>query len=103
LEPGPRDLKTAHIAHLCVEDIESESLLFLLEKADIYASAAASCSSGAMEPSHVLAAMGLSRQLGFGSLRLSLGYTTSEADIDAVLAVLPDAVKRLRDSEENRG
>ncbi len=103
LETGPRDLKTANIAHLCFEDIESESLLFLLEKADIYASAAASCSSGAMEPSHVLAAMGLSRQLGFGSLRLSLGYTTSEADIDAVLAVLPDAVKRLRDSEENRG
>lgn len=103
LETGPRDLKTANIAHLCFEKIESESLLFLLEKAHIYASAAASCSSGAMEPSHVLAAMGLSRQLGFGSLRLSLGYTTTEADIDAVLRVLPAAVQRLRDSEENRG
>ena len=103
LETGPRELKTANIAHLCFKDIESESLLFLLEKADIYASAAASCSSGAMEPSHVLAAMGISRQLGFGSLRLSLGYTTTEADIDAVLRVLPDAVQHLRDSEESRG
>ncbi len=103
LETGPRELKTANIAHLCFEDIESESLLFLLEKADIYASAAASCSSGAMEPSHVLAAMGFSRQLGFGSLRLSLGYTTTEADVDAVLRVLPEAVQRLRDSEESRG
>ncbi len=103
LETGPRTLKTSNIAHLCFEDVESESLLFLLEKADVYASAAASCSSGAMEPSHVLAAMGFSRQLGFGSLRLSLGYTTSDADIDAVLTVLPKAVQQLRDSEEGRG
>ena len=53
-----RRTKTANMCHVCIEGIESEALLFLLEKEDILASAAASCSSGAMEPSHVLAAMG---------------------------------------------
>lgn len=102
IETAGRDAKTANIAHLCFEDIESESVLFLLEKAEVYASAAASCSSGAMEPSHVLAAMGIDRKLGFGSLRLSLGYTTTDDDIDAALEALPAAVARLRGSLENR-
>lgn len=92
-----RVAKTANIAHLCFEGIESEALLFLLEKEDIMASAAASCSSGAMEPSHVLAAMGFSRELAGGSLRLSLGYTTTEADVEAALAAIPPAVHRLRE------
>lgn len=91
-----RSHKTPNVAHLCFEGIESEALLFLLEKVDIMASAAASCSSGAMEPSHVLAAMGYSRDLAFGSLRLSLGYPTTAADIDRALDVIPDAVERLR-------
>ncbi len=94
---GVRAPKTANIAHLCFEGVESEALLFLLEKEDIMASAAASCSSGAMEPSHVLAAMGFSRELAAGSLRLSLGHTTIDDDIDAVLAAIPAAVRRLRE------
>ncbi len=102
IETSPRRAKTANIAHLCFEDIESESLLFLLERAEVYASAAASCSSGAMEPSHVLGAMGLSRTLGFGSLRLSLGYTTAEVDIEAALAAIPAAVNQLRASADGR-
>ena len=92
-----RSAKTANICHLCFEGIESEALLFLLEKDDIMASAASSCSSGAMEPSHVLAAMGFDRGLAFGSLRLSLGYRTTEADVDAALASVPVAVRRLRE------
>lgn len=100
IETSPRSAKTANIAHLCFEDIESESLLFLLERSEVYASAAASCSSGAMEPSHVLAAMGIPRALGFGSLRLSLGYTTTEADIEAALHAIPLAVRQLRESAE---
>ncbi|MEM9615096.1 MAG: cysteine desulfurase family protein [Actinomycetota bacterium] len=91
-----RSHKTANIAHLCFEGIESEALLFLLEKNDIMASAASSCASGAQEPSHVLAAMGVPRHLAAGSLRLSLGYDSTEADVDAVLDVLPGAVARLR-------
>ncbi len=88
--------KTANICHLCFEGIESEALLFLLEQDDIMASAASSCSSGAMVPSHVLAAMGFTRSLAFGSLRLSLGYRSVDADVDAVLASVPAAVRRLR-------
>ncbi len=88
--------RTANIAHLCFDGIESEALLFLLEKDDVMASAASSCASGAMEPSHVLAAMGLDRGLAFGSLRLSLGHSSTEADVDAALAAVPPAVERLR-------
>lgn len=102
IETSPRQTKTANIAHLCFDDIESESILFLLERADVYASAAASCSSGAMEPSHVLSAMGVPRALGFGSLRLSLGHTSTDDDVDAALAVIPAAVSQLRNSSENR-
>ncbi len=95
-ETGIRTSKTANICHVCFDGVESEALLFLLEKADIMASAASSCASGAMEPSHVLAAMGFDRALAFGSLRLSLGYASTDADVDAVLAALPPAIERLR-------
>ena len=97
VESGNRGDKTANIAHLCFEGVESEALLFLLEKEEIMASAAASCSSGAMEPSHVLAAMGYNRALAGGSLRLSLGYSTTDDDIAAALAAIPPAVRRLRE------
>ena len=96
VETGDRSGKVAGSAHLCFEGIESEAMLFLLEDAGVYASAASSCSSGAQDPSHVLAAMGYSRTLAGGSLRLSLGYETNDADIDRALAVIPDAVARLR-------
>jgi len=96
VETGERSGKVAGSAHLCFEGIESEALLFLLEDAGVYASAASSCSSGAQDPSHVLAAMGYDRLLAGGSLRLSLGYETADADIDQALAVIPDAVARLR-------
>lgn len=89
--------KTANICHLCFEGIESEALLFLLEKQEIMASAASSCASGAMDPSHVLAAMGFSRELAFGSLRLSLGYGTTDDDVDVALRAVPAAVTRLRE------
>jgi cysteine desulfurase len=84
------------IAHVCIAGIDSESLLFLLEKADLCASAASSCASGAMEPSHVLAAMGVPTDLARGSLRLSLGWASTDADVDAALAAVPPAVERLR-------
>lgn len=93
-----RSRKVAGSCHLCFEGIESEALLFLLEREDILASAASSCSSGAQDPSHVLAAMGYSRELAGGSLRLSLGHATTRADVDAALAVVPAAVARLRET-----
>ena len=91
-----RSRKAAGFCHLCFEGVESEALLFLLEREGVYASAASSCASGAEEPSHVLAAMGYPPELARGSLRLSLGYATTPNDVDRVLAVLPAAVDRLR-------
>lgn len=87
----------AGIAHICLEGIEAEALLFLLDQEGICASAASSCSSGAQDPSHVLAAMGIDRWLAQGSLRLSLGHTTTDAEIDAALEIIPPAVDRLAD------
>ena len=91
-----RSRKIAGSCHLCFGGVESEELLFLLEREGVYASAASSCASGAFEPSHVLAAMGYHRDLAKVSLRLSLGSTTTEADIDKACAVIPNAVAQLR-------
>jgi len=85
----------AGIAHVMLRDVEAEALLFLLDAAGLRASAASSCSSGAQDPSHVLAAMGVDRMLAQGSLRLSLGHTSTDADVDAALEIIPPAVERL--------
>lgn len=101
---GPdRSQKVAGICHVCVPGVESESLLYLLEKGEVFASAASSCSSGALEPSHVLAAMGVPRSLARGSLRLSLGWASTDADVDLALEVVPPAVERLRLFSEGDG
>ena len=86
----------AGVAHVMLADVEAEALLFLLDAAGLRASAASSCSSGAQDPSHVLAAMGIDRMVAQGSLRLSLGHTSTDADVDAALEVIPPAVERLR-------
>ncbi|MGB0114268.1 MAG: cysteine desulfurase family protein [Ilumatobacteraceae bacterium] len=96
VETVPADRKVAGSAHLCIAGIESESLLFLLDEADVCASAASACASGAMEPSHVLAAMGVDRSLALGALRLSLGHTTTEADVARAVEVITTSVDRLR-------
>lgn len=88
--------RTPGITHLCWKGIESEALIFLLEQEGIFASAASSCASGAQEPSHVLAAMGVDREVARGSLRLSLGHTTTEADVERALTVIPIAVNQLQ-------
>jgi cysteine desulfurase len=85
------------ICHLCIDGVETEALLYLLEKRGVYASAASSCSSGAMEPSHVLAAMAIPSSQAQGSLRLSLGYSSTDDDIDLAVEVIPPAVERLRE------
>jgi cysteine desulfurase len=95
-ESGDRDTKIAGICSLLIEGIESEALLFLLDDAGISATAASSCASGALEPSHVLAAMGVPRELAQGSLRLSLGWCSTDADVDLALDVIPRAVAQLR-------
>ncbi len=96
-ETGDRARKVAGNCHVCFDGIESEALLYLLEQEGIMASAASSCASGAQDPSHVLAAVGVDRARAGGSLRLSLGATTTDDDVDRALAVIPAAVARLRE------
>ncbi len=92
LPPGEGSAGTAHV---CLEGLESESLLYLLDTAGVCVSAASACASGAMEPSHVLAAMGVPRARMNGSLRFSLGHTTTDDDIDAAVAATVAAAERL--------
>lgn len=92
---GDRSHLAGGIAHVCLHDIESEALLFLLDEQGLRAAAASSCSSGAQEPSHVLAAMGVSRPLARGSLRLSVGHSTTEDEVERAIEIVSAAVARL--------
>ena len=80
---------------MCITGVQSEALLFLMDAAGVRASAASSCSSGAQDPSHVLAAMGVPRDVALGSLRLSLGHTTLASDVERAVDVIAAAVGRL--------
>jgi cysteine desulfurase len=84
------------ILHVCIRGVDSEVLLFLLESEGVLASAASSCSSGAQQSSHVLAAMGVEDRLARCSLRLSLGWDSTDEDVDAALRAVPAAVERVR-------
>ncbi|HET8618846.1 MAG TPA: cysteine desulfurase family protein [Acidimicrobiales bacterium] len=86
------------LVHLCVPDVESEALLFLLDEAGVCASAASACASGAHQASHVLAAMGVPPARSAGALRLSLGWSSTAADVDHALRAVPAAVARLREA-----
>ena len=82
--------------HLVIDGVESEALLVVLDEMGVAASAGSACASGAMEPSHVLVAMGYSPTEALGALRLTLGYSTTEAEVDLALRAVPAAVGRLR-------
>ncbi len=75
---------------------DGDSLLYLLDAKGVQCSTGSACQAGVPQPSHVLLAMGVPESVLSGSLRLSLGHTTTQGDIDAALAVLPDAVARAR-------
>jgi cysteine desulfurase len=94
---GHRVQRLPNNANLGFACVESESVLLLLDQAGICASSGSACSSGSLEPSHVLLAMGLDTDAAIGSLRFSLGQSTTEADIDYVIATLPTLIARLRE------
>lgn len=77
--------------------IEGEALLLMLDLNGIAASSGSACTSGSLDPSHVLLALGLPHEIAHGSLRLSIGEINADEDIDYVLEVLPNIVQRLRD------
>ena len=83
-------------AHFTFRGCEGDSLLMLLDANGIECSTGSACTAGVAQPSHVLLAMGADAAGARGSLRLSLGHTSAEADVDAALRVLPSAVDRAR-------
>lgn len=83
-------------AHVTFDGCEGDSLLYLLDVAGFAVSTGSACQAGVPEPSHVLLAMGLSEADARGALRFTLGPETSEADVDALLAVLPGVVEQAR-------
>jgi cysteine desulfurase len=94
--PGDATDRLPGNAHLLVPGCDGDSLLYLLDAAGIECSTGSACQAGVPQPSHVLLAMGVPEEEARGALRLSLGRTSTEDDVDAVLAALPAAVERAR-------
>lgn len=93
---GDRQTRLPGIVNVGFACIETESLLLLLDQRGICASSGSACTSGSLEPSHVLLAMGLSPDEANGSIRFSLGRQTTDEQIDTLLDLLPDLVAQLR-------
>jgi len=91
-----RRAKVAGSCHLLIDGVDQEELLLLIDEGGVCASAGAACASGALEASHVLLAMGVDRARARTAVRFSLGSTTTAADIDLALHVVPKAVEQLR-------
>jgi len=96
------DLAVPGICHLTVHGRESEEVLVALEHGGVMAAAASSCASGALQPSHVLTAMGRSREQAGGALRLSMAFCTTQDEIDRAVATIPLAVSSRRPASEAR-
>ena len=88
--------RVPNILNMSFDSVEGEALLLSLDEVGIAGSTGAACTSGELEPSHVLRAMGLDRKLAGGSLRLSVGFRTKQEEIDTVIPVVKDVVLNLR-------
>ena len=93
---GAREPRVPNTTNISFARVEAESLLIALDLEGLAVSTGSACSSGTLEPSHVLKAMGLGASRAQSSLRFSLGSSTNDADIDRVVAVLPGLVQKLR-------
>ncbi|WP_244833056.1 cysteine desulfurase NifS [Clostridium sp. BJN0001] len=94
---GPRgDKRLPGNTNICFRFIEGESILLSLDFKGICASSGSACTSGSLDPSHVLLAIGLPHEIAHGSLRLTLGYGSTEEDVDYLLKELPPIIERLR-------
>lgn len=94
--PGDVSNRLPGNAHITIPGCEGDSMLYLLDAAGVAVSTGSACQAGIPQPSHVVLAMGRSEEEARGSLRVSFGWTSTEADVDAVLAALPEAVERAR-------
>lgn len=93
---GHPSLRLPGSVSVCFEFVEGESILLMLDSYGIMASSGSACTSGSLDPSHVLLALGLPHEIAHGSLRLTLGKDNTEADVDKVLEVLPGIIATLR-------
>ena len=93
---GDRNDRLPGNINISFQFIEGESLLLLLDNAGIAASTGSACSSGSLEPSHVLLATGLPAEIAHGSLRLTLGLENTDEDVSYVFSEIKKAVERLR-------
>ncbi len=93
---GHPTLRLPHNVNISFEFIEGESILLNLDMKGICASSGSACTSGSLDPSHVLLAIGLPHEIAHGSLRLTLGRENSQEEVDYVLEVLPDIINKLR-------
>ncbi|ETP71533.1 cysteine desulfurase family protein [Lachnospiraceae bacterium JC7] len=93
---GGKDSRLPNNVNVCFPGTDGETLLLLLNEQHIYASAGSACASGSLEPSHVLMAMGLSKDEAGSSLRLTISHDTSMEDVDYVADVLKQLVPRVR-------
>jgi cysteine desulfurase len=88
--------RAPHVLSVAIPGADSEALLMHLDLAGVAASGGSACSTGAVEPSHVLVAMGMSRDLALGTIRLSLGHSSTADEIARVADVMPDVVAKVR-------
>lgn len=93
---GHRTKRLPNNVNFSIKYIEGESILLMLDMAGIAASSGSACTSGSLDPSHVLLALGLTHEVAHGSVRLTLGDDTTDEDIDYVLETLPKVAHRLR-------
>ena len=93
---GDREHRLPGNVSMCFQGVEGESLLLMLDLKGISASSGSACTSGSLDPSHVLLSIGLPHEVAHGSLRLSFGDYNTEGDIDYILEVLPPIIQRLR-------
>ncbi|MDR1577879.1 MAG: cysteine desulfurase NifS [Deltaproteobacteria bacterium] len=94
---GHREYRLPNTTNISFEYIEGESILFHLSHAGICASSGSACTSGSLEPSHVLRAMGVPFTAAHGSIRLSLGTTNTDDEVDEALRIFPEVVSKLRE------
>ncbi len=88
--------RAPHVSNVSIPGTDSEAMLMHLDLAGVACSSGSACSTGSVEPSHVLTALGVSRELGVAALRFSFGHDTSPEDVDATIAVLPKVVEKVR-------
>ncbi|MGN6367342.1 MAG: cysteine desulfurase family protein [Phycisphaerae bacterium] len=93
---GDRERRLPNTTNIGFAGLEAEAILLLLSEQEVCASAGAACSSGSLEPSHVLRAMHLPERVAHGAVRFSLSRRTTSADVEGALAVLPGVIERLR-------